>query len=402
MIDFHNEIVNFRDFGKETVVLSHEFEDQTIPVYVNEYWTSRQRQGHSLHEVSYRACFKPQLPLFFIQRFTRPGDVVYDPFMGRGTTLLEATLHQRVALGCDINPLSAILCGPRLRPPHPDDIFQRLTEIDLTKKSEIWDDLLVFYHPDTLQQICALRDYFLEKQQAGTLDEADAWLRMVATNRLSGHSPGFFSVYSLPPNQAVSIASQQRINSKRNQVPPQRDVKKIIARKSNQLLGDLGEIDRMQHRRTGELGKIITGNCSSVPTVADGTVSLAITSPPFLDIVQYDQDNWLRCWFNGIDSKKVEIWQWRKPADWQNAMAGVFREMYRILKPGGIVAFEVGEIRKGKIVMEDLVIPIASAAGFHIECVMINSQVFTKTSNCWGVDNLSKGTNTNRIIVMRK
>ena len=53
----------------------------------NEYWTSAQRQAHSLHEVSYRACFKPQLPGFFISRLTDHGDAVYDPFMGRGTTM---------------------------------------------------------------------------------------------------------------------------------------------------------------------------------------------------------------------------------------------------------------------------------------------------------------------------
>ena len=395
-------MVNFCEFGSPTTVLTQEFQGQSIPVYVNEYWTSRQRQAHSLHEVSYRACFKPQLPRFFIERFTQSGDVVYDPFMGRGTTLIEAALLQRVPQGCDINPLSAILCNPRLRPPHEDDVARRLQEIDLSKNVATWDDLLIFYHPETLRQLSALREYFLLRQAAGTMDEVDAWLRMVATNRLSGHSAGFFSVYSLPPNQAVSLASQQRINIKRNQVPPLRDVKALIARKSRQLMGDMGEMDRHIHRKTGDLGTCITGNCSSVPSIADDSVALAVTSPPFLDIVQYDQDNWLRCWFNGMDSKKIEIWQWRKPQDWQEAMSGVFVELFRILKPNGIFAFEVGEIRKGKIKMEDLVIPIANAAGFRTECVMINAQVFTKTSNCWGIDNLTKGTNTNRIIVLRK
>ena len=76
----------------------------TVTTFVNEFWTSRQRAAHSLHEVSYRACFKPQLPRFFIERLTRAGDAVYDPFMGRGTTLLEAALLGRVAIGCDINP----------------------------------------------------------------------------------------------------------------------------------------------------------------------------------------------------------------------------------------------------------------------------------------------------------
>ena len=45
-----------------------------VPTFVNEFWTARQRQASSLHEISYRACFKPQLPRFFIERLTQPGD----------------------------------------------------------------------------------------------------------------------------------------------------------------------------------------------------------------------------------------------------------------------------------------------------------------------------------------
>ena len=42
----------------------------------------------------------------------------------------------------------------------------------------------------------------------------DDWIRMVALNRLTGHSAGFFSVYTLPPNQAVSVKSQRKINER--------------------------------------------------------------------------------------------------------------------------------------------------------------------------------------------
>ena len=68
------------------------FNSQTVKVqtYVNEFWTSKQRAGNSLHEISYRACFKPQLVDFFVRRLTEPGALVYDPFMGRGTTVVEA------------------------------------------------------------------------------------------------------------------------------------------------------------------------------------------------------------------------------------------------------------------------------------------------------------------------
>ena len=47
-----------------------------VPTLLNEFWTSRQRAAHSLHEVSYRACFKPQLPRFFVDRLTEPGAVI--------------------------------------------------------------------------------------------------------------------------------------------------------------------------------------------------------------------------------------------------------------------------------------------------------------------------------------
>ena len=59
-----------------------------VNTFTNEFWTAKQRAASRLHEVSYRACFKPQLPRFFIERLTQPGDLVYDPFMGRGTTLV--------------------------------------------------------------------------------------------------------------------------------------------------------------------------------------------------------------------------------------------------------------------------------------------------------------------------
>ena len=80
-----------------------------IPIIIDEFWTSKQRQGNSLHEISYRACFKPQLPNYFIKKYTNEGDIVYDPFTGRGTTIIEAALMNRNVISNDINPLSRIL-----------------------------------------------------------------------------------------------------------------------------------------------------------------------------------------------------------------------------------------------------------------------------------------------------
>src|SRR3712207_126565 len=151
---FIDDLLGFRALGRSTET----FVDGGMPYFVNEYWTARQRQSHALHEVSYRACFKAELPRFFIERLTRPGEVVYDPFMGRGTTLLEAALLGRRAAGNDVNPLSRLLIRPRLAPPRLVDVRARLAAVDWRGAPEENErDLLVFFHPDTLAEIAALR-----------------------------------------------------------------------------------------------------------------------------------------------------------------------------------------------------------------------------------------------------
>jgi methylase of polypeptide subunit release factors len=146
----------------------------------------------------------------------------------------------------------------------------------------------------------------------------------------------------------------------------------------------------------------LTRSSDQTPEIEDKSVDLIVTSPPFLDVVDYATDNWLRCWFNEIDEAKINIWTFRKPEQWTAAVQRVFRELRRVLKPGGYIAFEVGEVRRGKLRMEELVIPAAKAANLIPVLLLINSQEFTKTSNCWGVTNQIAGTNTNRVILLQK
>src|SRR5262245_5026617 len=265
-----------------TAVLTGAGEALDVATFTNAFWTSKQRAASSLHEVSYRACFKPQLPRFFIERLTAPGDIVYDPFMGRGTTLIEAALMNRVPYGCDVNPLSKVLCEPRLQPPAIDDVARALNDIDFDDAEEAPKELRVFYHRDTLRQITALRKHLLSKERAGTLTVADLWVRMVAVNRLTGHSSGFFSVYTMPPNQAVSARSQARINRKLKQRPPQRDVKAIILRKSRSLLHDVPEEQRSQLMAVSRHARLLTAISSRTPQIASNSVALAVTSPSVL------------------------------------------------------------------------------------------------------------------------
>mgnify|MGYP001416824108 FL=1 len=364
--------------------------------FVNEFWTAKQRQANSIHEISYRACYKPQLPRFFIDIFTKENDVVYDPFAGRGTTLIEAGLMGRNIVSNDVNPLSKILTIPRLDIPSINQIEQRLDEI-VFEKVEADIDVSMFFHKDTELEIVSLKNQLTDSA-------VDNWIRMVATNRLTGHSSGFFSGYTLPPNQAASQKSQKTINKRLDIVPPYKNTKEIILKKTRSLLRNINPEIIEKLKIIGSSAVFSSLDSRKTYHIHDSSVNLTVTSPPFLNIVRYANDNWLRCWFNNINVSEVEskISLCRNVESWSELMQGVFNELYRITVPGGWIAFEVGELDNGKIRLDENVVPLGISSGFNCAGVMVNSQDFTKTSNIWGVNNMKIGTNTNRIVLFHK
>ena len=402
--EFLGELESFREFGKRTEVEEHD----GIPIFRNEFWTAKQRAGHSLHEISYRACFKPQLPAFFIRRLTEPGEVVFDPFMGRGTTLLEAALRGRDPLGNDGNPLSRLLIEPRLEPPSEAAVAARLERLRLDApaedpeeapdgfEAEVPDDFEVFFEERTLRQISNLRRALAERRAGGREDAVDRWIRMVALNRLTGHSRGFFSVYTLPPNQAAGIERQRKINERRGQRPEYREVAALILRKTRSLLRDLPT-----RAPTGRVRGFFRQPVSD-PFAYDGPpVALSVTSPPFLDIVDYRADNWMRCWFAGIEPDTAGITQTGKLEEWKELVRNALDRVAAISRPGSAFAFEVGEVRNRSLLLDRVVVEVARGTAWEPVCVLVNEQRFTKTSNTWGVRNNRAGTNTNRIVVLR-
>jgi len=392
------------DGGKKTQVDSISIEGHEITRYINEFWTSKQRQASSIQEVSYRACFKPQLPHFFIELLTKKNDVVYDPFTGRGTTVLEAGLMGRTVISNDINPLSRVLTEPRFFVPDIAVLRNRLEDLFVRKSAKSGIDLSMFYHPETEAEIVSLRKYLKKRRDSGEEDALDKWIRMVATNRLTGHSKGFFSVYTLPPNQAVSQESQIEINKKLKQEPEYRDTRKLILAKTKDLLRNLTQEQTKDLEYAGQRSTFLNCDARQTAEIESGSIHLTVTSPPFLDIVDYHKDNWLRCWFNSIDDEEVarKITMARNIETWCAVMLAVFKELFRITKDGGWIAFEVGELKNGRLRLDEHVVPLGTQVGFQCKGVVINSQQFTKTSNIWGIKNNSRGTNTNRIVLFCK
>ena len=97
---------------------------------------------------------------------------------------------------------------------------------DATPKLSDFNELKVFYHPNTLQSSHC--KYLLDREANGRIDN-DSWIR---GGNKSSHRPliWILLVYTLPPNQAVS-ESQVKINQKRNQVPPKRMLKLLYRRR---------------------------------------------------------------------------------------------------------------------------------------------------------------------------
>lgn len=77
---------------------------QDCDINTDSLWLINSRDKSGKHENAYHGNFIPQIPNQLIRRYTRKGELVFEPFMGSGTTLFECEKLERDYLGFDINP----------------------------------------------------------------------------------------------------------------------------------------------------------------------------------------------------------------------------------------------------------------------------------------------------------
>src|SRR5258707_13297825 len=115
-------------------------------------WKAQPRLwGHSLHPMcSYLASFPAALAHSFIARYTRPGDVVLDPFSGRGTAPVQAAAEGRVGVGNDLNPFAHLLTAAKLEPATIAESRTRITALRLAYRADAgaWRDLAAAIQAD--------------------------------------------------------------------------------------------------------------------------------------------------------------------------------------------------------------------------------------------------------------
>jgi len=368
---------------------------------IGEFWTNKQRQGHPLHHtISYRASFKPELPAFFFKEYlNKKKCVVYDPFGGRGTTAIQANLDGHYAIHNDIHPLSIFLAKSRQIVPPLEKLEEKLQSLSLERQyvpEEGDDKLLPFFHPDTLQEIKCFRRQLKEDPSP-----AMQFLGLIALSRLHGHSSGFFSVYTFP-QVSIPPKAQAKNNQKRNQIPEYRAVLPRILKKLKQ---DLKEKIPPFYHEFSKKNIYSLSSANLIQSILPESVDLIVTSPPFLDKVDYEGDNWLRNWFLDIPTsidRKPSIY--RNLSEWQDFLGEVLQTSSVLMKPKSRLVMEVGEVvNAGETVhLDEWLVDLAEQAGLIWEKTFIQTQNFTKLSHCWKVSNNEKGTNTHRCVVFRK
>jgi hypothetical protein len=273
---------------------------------------------------SYLGSFPAALAHAFITRFSRAGDVVFDPFSGRGTVPLEACTGRRIGAGNDLNPLAALLTSVKVDPPPRMGAEARLADLRIAWSREAgdWQALAASaagalierpgggfevvphavagaFHARTMAQILFLR------RRLRAADPTDRFLTGAVLGILHGRSAGYVSDlmpngFALGPRYAAAFRAGSGVPA------PERDVFALLATKVARLYRDgvpesRGVALRGDARDAGTRLRAAL-NARALPDRA----RLVLTSPPYLRTIRYGAGNWLRLWFLGEDPTSVD------------------------------------------------------------------------------------------------
>lgn len=122
------------------------------------------RWGHSMHTMcSYQGMYPAKLAHYFIQRYSNEGDLVVDPFSGRGTTVLQARAEGRRTVGNDLSELAYVLTRAKAAPPSWNALNKQIDKLEAAYNAasvnvdvrdvDVHPDIAMLYHPWTLSLV---------------------------------------------------------------------------------------------------------------------------------------------------------------------------------------------------------------------------------------------------------
>jgi site-specific DNA-methyltransferase (adenine-specific) len=405
-------------------------------------WKDQQRLwGHSFHPMcSYLASFPAALAHAFIARYSRRGDVVLDPFSGRGTTPLQAGAEGRIGVGNDLNPFAHLLTASKVDPASPAEARTRLAALRLAWAADaqpwlalasrvIGDpsgsaslvpaagsgsrpfagtervpaEVVVCFHGRTLAQLLLVRTML------DLTRPTDRFLAAALTGILHGKSASYLSeimpnTFSMAPRYVRDFAARTAFNS------PDRDVFDCLDRKLSRLyrqaapqtpglalLGDARDAGPRARAALRERG---------LPDRA----RLVVTSPPYLRVVKYGYYNWLRTWLLGFDAREIDASlddaHHREP--YLVFLREVLAGLRTTLTDDAIVVLVIGDVEfdrgrpiAGAVGLAERVWEAAAAPeGYTLAGVALDDvAAHRKMTKLWGAE-AGRATKTDRILVL--
>ena len=405
-------------------------------------WKDQQRLwGHPFHPMcSYLASFPAALTHAFIARYSRPGDVVLDPFSGRGTTPLQACAEGRIGVGNDLNPFAHLLTAAKVEPATRAQAVTRLAQLRLAWNAESaawlalgarvsadptaadarvpaagssarpWDgveavaaEVALAFHPRTLGQLLFVRATLRLE------DVTDRFLAAAITGILHGKSASYLSelmpnTFSMAPRYVRDFAARTAFAS------PERDVFDGLSKKLDRLfrqpppratgIAMLGDARDVAPRTRAAL------RAAGRPDRA----RLVVTSPPYLRVVKYGYYNWLRTWFLGFDSRAIDATlddaHHREP--YLAFLRDVLGGLRPVLTDDAVVVLVIGDvltdrgrqIRGGVGLAERAWEAAAEPEGYRLAGVVLDDVAASrKMTKLWG-DEAGGATKIDRILVL--
>jgi hypothetical protein len=287
-----------------------------------------------LHQLApYIGKLKPVIARELICRFTAPGDIVLDCFSGSGTIPLEAALLGRRVLAFDTNPYAVTLTRAKLEAPASIEVAGRhLTErlAGMYKRpryapDEVPEWVQKFFHPETLQNALRFADECIEKD--------DPFLLACLLSILHHQRPGFLSY---PSSHLVPYLRDRKFP--RNTYPEMYAERSLAPRLEAKVRRTYKASFCLDRRSVLKIGQVDVAKLK-----LDFMVDAIVTSPPYMNALDYVRDNRLRMWF--LDRSTVDYCPepTERLAQSMAITASFARNALSYLRPGGYCVLIVGE-----------------------------------------------------------
>jgi hypothetical protein len=343
----------------------------------------------SLHQIApYIGKLKSTIASDLIKRYSNENDLIVDPFSGSGSVPLECALNNRSVFASDINPYSQILTKGKLSAPSSLELALEEAEGLLGEAKELPSSDLrkvpawvrKFFHPKTLKE--ALNFVAVCKKSKND------FLLACILGILHHERPGFLSY---PSSHLVPYLRDKKYP--REHFPEMYEYRELRLR----LLKKIVRVYKhKQNNGFKSKWEFIMSDVNSLEFPR--RFNCLITSPPYMNNLDYVRDNRLRLWFispNAIQQASTPVIKQKEA--FQRAMISAFRKIDNNMEKSGHCIFIVGEKSKSEILSKFIFDSVCSHTSLKIVNVIEDSipDIRRSRRNC-------KSTKKEFILVFKK